>query len=123
MEQVEDKPADGVDVRTFSEAFFGEQVHFYVLRLRKSFLVWAGYGASFQALAVAMSTRHVSEVEVGGGARTARRSLCTFYSPPSFSLLSLSSSSLQSGAPTSTQLLGDAMNDASCTLARRLSER
>ena len=49
-----------VAVKTFSEDFLGERVHFYVLRLKQSFLLWIGTGATFKSLAVAMSTRLVN---------------------------------------------------------------
>lgn len=52
--------AVGLTVRTFSETFVGERVHFYVLRLKQSFLVWVGTDTTFSTLAVAMNTRFVS---------------------------------------------------------------
>ena len=51
--------SDGVAVKTFSEDFLGEHVHFYVLRLKESFLLWIGTAANFRSLAVAMNTRLV----------------------------------------------------------------
>ncbi len=55
----------GVAVKNFSETFAGVQVHFYVLRLKQSFLVWIGTDATFSTLAVAMNTRFVSVLQLG----------------------------------------------------------
>lgn len=52
--------AAGVAVRNFSEHLLGQQVHFYILRLKESFLLWIGTDLTFKTLAVAMNTRFVS---------------------------------------------------------------
>ena len=52
---MEDAP--GVAVKTFSESFLGQNVHFYVLRLKESFLLWVGTEATFKTLAVAMNIK------------------------------------------------------------------
>ena len=50
----------GVNVKTFSEVFAGQEVNFYILCMKQSFMLWAGTDLSFSALAVAMNTRFVS---------------------------------------------------------------
>lgn len=50
-----------VRVKTFSQEFEGQQVFFYVLCLKQSFLLWAGTDLSFTSLSVAMNTRFVSQ--------------------------------------------------------------
>jgi len=49
-----------VRVKTFSQEFEGQEVYFYVLCLKQSFLLWAGPDLSFTSLSVAMNTRFVS---------------------------------------------------------------
>ena len=46
-------------MKNFSEVILGQQVHFYVLRLKESFLLWVGTDVTFDTLAVAMNTRFV----------------------------------------------------------------
>lgn len=51
----------GVTVKTFSETFMGQNVNFYVLRLKQSFLLWVGTEATFTTMAAAMNIKFVSE--------------------------------------------------------------
>ena len=46
-------------MKEFSKTFLGQEVHFHVLKLKQSFLLWIGTNVSFKALAVAMQTRLV----------------------------------------------------------------
>ncbi|CAI8032867.1 Proteasome assembly chaperone 4 [Geodia barretti] len=50
-----------VRVRTFSEVFAGQKVEFYILCMKRSFLLWAGVDGSFSTLSVAMNTRFESD--------------------------------------------------------------
>ena len=52
----------GVAVKTFSETFLGQNVNFYVLRLKQSFLLWVGTEATFTTMAAAMNIKFVSEI-------------------------------------------------------------
>ena len=62
MERVAQQQMESEEVRvtTFSEVLGGQEVHFYILRMKQSFLLWAGTDGSFATLSVAMNTRFVS---------------------------------------------------------------
>ena len=49
-----------VAVNTFKEKILGFEIHFYVVRMQQSFLLWIGTEPNLEALAVAMPTRFVS---------------------------------------------------------------
>lgn len=48
---------DSVAVKTFSSRLSNQNVHFYVLKLKESYLLWIGTDASFRTLAIAMNSR------------------------------------------------------------------
>lgn len=48
-----------VRVKAFSEEIAGQEVNFYILCMKQSFMLWVGADASFSTLAVAMNTRYV----------------------------------------------------------------
>ncbi len=50
-----------VDVKDFSADILGQTVHFHVIKLQQSFLLWVGTRPSMKSLAVAMQTRLVSD--------------------------------------------------------------
>ena len=59
------KDHDGVSVKTWKEKILGVDVHFYVLRLQQSFLLWVGSKPpQLDALSVAMTTRFVSSFNI-----------------------------------------------------------
>ena len=49
----------GIGVYCFSEEVKGKTVHFNVLRLKKSFMVWLGHEANLQGLAMAVNMPRV----------------------------------------------------------------
>lgn len=49
----------GVAVKEFSKSFLGRPVHFYILKLNQSFLIWIGTNVTFKSLAVGMQSRLV----------------------------------------------------------------
>ena len=51
-----------VKVRTFSQVFAGQDVHFYILCLKQSFMLWASTDIFLKTLSVAMNTRFVSDL-------------------------------------------------------------
>ena len=51
---------ESIAVSTFAETFLGEDVHFYVLKLKESCFIWiGGASASFKTLVAAVTTRMV----------------------------------------------------------------
>lgn len=99
-----------VRVKTFSQEFEGQEVYFYVLCLKQSFLLWAGPDLSFTSLSVAMNTRFVSIL------LSERFNL----NAPHLYMYLLMHTCIQESDPTSTQLLGDATNSSSSSFAKRL---
>ena len=49
-----------VGVKDFSAKILGQTVHFHLIRLQRSFFLWAGTKPSMKSLAVAMQTKYVS---------------------------------------------------------------
>ena len=89
-------------MKTFSEFLAGQEVNFYVLCMKQSFLIWAGADRSFSALSVAMNTRFVGHLY---------SSLIIKLHPLIY---------IQEGDPISTHLLGDPTNTTSSNLSKRL---
>lgn len=53
---------ESIAVSTFTETFLGEDVHFYVLKLKESCFIWiGGASASFKTLVAAVTTRMTTE--------------------------------------------------------------
>ena len=52
--------SEDLAVKTFTEKILGLNVHFYVLRMRQSFVLWIGTERRLDSLSVAMPTRFVS---------------------------------------------------------------
>ena len=52
-------PPRGVGVYNFSESIQDKNIHFSVLRLKQSFLIWIGTEAMMKGLAVAMNVSAV----------------------------------------------------------------
>ncbi|CAG0895834.1 unnamed protein product [Cyprideis torosa] len=48
----------GVAVHSFTAALGDTRLHFYVLKLQDSFLIWVGHGSGFHDLSSAMLTRY-----------------------------------------------------------------
>ena len=89
-------------MKTFSEFLAGQEVNFYVLCMKQSFLIWAGADRSFSALSVAMNTRFVGHLY---------SSLIIKLHPLIY---------IQECDPISTHLLGDPTNTTSSSLSKRL---
>lgn len=53
--------AGEIGVHTFMETIEEERVHFHVLRLKDSFILWIGTELNMKSLSVAMKNRTVSE--------------------------------------------------------------
>lgn len=50
-----------VDVKDFSADIEGHTIHFHVIKLQQSFILWVGTKPTLKTLAVAMQTRFVSD--------------------------------------------------------------
>lgn len=48
---------DAVAVKTFSSKLSSQNIHFYILKLKESYLLWIGTDTSFRTLAIAMNSR------------------------------------------------------------------
>lgn len=46
-----------VRVKSFSEVIAGQEVNFYILCMKQSFMLWVGLDTTFRALSVAMNSR------------------------------------------------------------------
>ena len=55
---------EGVAVKSFKEKILNLEVHFYVVRLKQSFVLWIGTEPCFDVLSVAMPTRFVSIIGI-----------------------------------------------------------
>ena len=94
----------GITTNQFSKSLLGCEVHFYILKLEKSFLLWIGTDPSFKTLAVAMNSRLVSD-------------LLDLHEKCPLTFVSVHS---QDSQPIGSQLLGDSRNMASLNLSKQL---
>lgn len=90
-----------VRVKSFSEVIAGQEVNFYILCMKQSFMLWVGLDTTFRALSVAMNSRFV----------------CLAYTIECCITCILLS---QEADPICTQLLGDTANSQSTNLSKRL---
>lgn len=95
--------AGEVGVHAFMQTIREERVHFHVLRLKQSFLLWIGTEAKMKSLSVAMKSRIV------GGCH-AIKNIKNHFIPPN----------TQSNEIISSQLLGPPTDVTSTAMAQRL---
>lgn len=102
METAEGWQGQGITTNQFSKSLLGCEVHFLILRMRQSFLLWIGTEPSFKTLAVAMKSR----------LNLVKCALCV--------LLPDKHAHTQDSQPICTQLLGDTRSMSSSSLSKSL---